>query len=346
MNNQIMISELSNFFKKFRKSLVLLTILFTVIIFGGSIGLSYLNSSNTDEELPISDTKESNPGIFRMYVEQEDGTIYINSMIIEEYMLLPDVLEKAEKETGVEITDVLLEEVRNDFQKTQYDRGALGLSRNGSTHIFTFIANVGTEEENLKVSEFFYDYILSGEINMLDNKLVYIVSEPEIYDSESFAASDIEAIPEFSGEESFNLKNLVLTLVGSVIAAVMLAILITIAKIFSSKKITYAFSYSVADRDRLILLNDNTEKNLMRMLHNEKNPVILLSEFEIEETLKNKIDNVTKAIYINDLNELDTDVEITTPYIFVEREKTTKKWYKKQFKAVHLYCESITILHK
>lgn len=346
MNNQIMIYELSKLFKKNKRSIIISMFVFALLIFGGVSALNYLSDSTKNEDsLPSFQNNENNPGIFRMYVEQEDGTIYINSMIIEEYMLLPEVLKQAESETGVEITDVLLEEIQENFVKTQYDRGALGLSRNGSTHIFTFTTNVGTEEENLKVAEFYYNYILSENINMLDNKLVYIVSEPEIYNPESFAASDIQ-IDVQKDNGSSSIMSILMTIIGSLLASLILAILFVTVKQLLNKKINYAFSYGVADTDRLVLVDSNDTKNVLRLIKNSRQKqLLLISEFDIPLELKNEIENIPGVLVVHHVDELDVDYDISLPYLFVESGKTNKKWYREQFKKLHLYTDMLTVIH-
>jgi len=352
MNSKILIHDLKKLFYKNKKTIFAITGILTVLVLLLFTSFTFFGNKSEEDPLLINEN-QSNPGIFRFYVEQEDGTIYINSMIVEEYLLLPEVISDAERTTGVEITDVLDLEIEEDFVKTQYDRGALGISRNGSTNIFTFIANVGTEEENLAVANFYYDYLMDENIDMLNNKLVYVVSEPEIYDEDSYAASDIVINDSISSDESgLSILELLVTGIAGAVFGLFSGFLFVVIKNLLAKTINYSFTYSVSDMDQVQLMTDDNQHFLARLLLNSKeNPTVILSE----QPLPNKImeiltvhpdlhviNNTSKmdekkvnVIIVDSIEKVDLSVQIQNPIIFVQTFNTTKKWYKRVFRNIH-----------
>lgn len=360
MNSQIFINDIKKLLTHNKLLIIIVTAIVTIMVAFASFSFSFFNTKS-DEEPLVVEGENNNPGIFRIYVEQEDGTIYINSMIIEEYFLLPKVIAEAERKTGVEISDLLDEEVEENFEKTQYDRGALGLSRNGSTHIFTFTTDVGTEAENLKVAEFYFDYLNSGELNMLENKHVYIVSEPEVFDAKSYAASDI-VVEQSSMNNStdFSIKEIALSILAGIILGFFTGTFITLAKSFISKKISYSFNYAVSDYDKILAMEKGNWDLLVRkLLHTTKNLVVIFNEGNSnelrEELLKHSninliseegqfVNGKANVLLANNLSDVSPQIALDNVVVLIDTFNTDKKWYKTIFKTIHSLVTEIVII--
>ena len=360
MNSQIFINDIKKLLTHNKLLIAIVTVIVTIMVAFASISFSFF-STKSDEEPLVVEGENNNPGIFRIYVEQEDGTIYINSMIIEEYFLLPEVIAEAERKTGVEISDVLDEEVADNFEKTQYDRGALGISRNGSTHIFTFTTNVGTEAENLKVTDFYFDYLNSGELEILENKHVYIVSEPEVFDAKSYAASDIVVEQSsMNNSTAFSIKEIALSILAGIILGFFTGIFVALVKSFISKKISYSFNYAVSDYDKVLAMEKGNWDLLVRkVLHTTKNPVVIFNEGNSnelrEELIKHSNINVisdesqlvsgmTNVAIANNLSDISPQIPLDNVVVLVDTFNTDKKWYKTIFKTIHALVSEIMII--
>lgn len=360
MNSQIFINDIKKLLIHNKLLIAIVTVIVTIMVAFASTSFSFF-STNSDEEPLVVEGESNNPGIFRIYVEQQDGTIYINSMIIEEYFLLPEVIAEAERVTGVEISDILDEEVADNFEKTQYDRGALGISRNGSTHIFTFTTNIGTEAENLKVADFYFDYLNSGDLKILDNKRVYIVSEPEVFDAKSYAASDIvvEQSP-MNNRTDFSIKVIALSVVAGIILGFFTGTFIALAKSFMSKKISYSFNYAVSDYDKILAMEKGNWDLLVRkVIHTTKNPVVIFSEGDSselrEELIKHSNINVisdesqlvsgmTNVVIANKLSDISPQIPLDNVVVIIDTFNTEKKWYKTIFKTIHAVVSEIAVI--
>lgn len=355
MNSKIMLDEIKRLYRENKKKIYTIAGIVLVLTL---VSFTFLNFFQKDDtETIISQGQvESNPGIFRVYVEQEDGTIYINSMIIEEYFLLPEVIKEAEKQTGVDITSVLEKEKEEEFVKTQYDRGAMGLSRNGSTHIFTFVVNVGTEKENLKVANFYFDYLFSNQIDMLENKEVYVVSEPEIFDEDSFAATDLtsEGIKTKPSVLSI-ISKYIITIIGGAVLGISLGFFYVIVQSLFNKKINYAFTYAVSDSDHVALVSEDHTNVLIRLLSEPSTmPKVIVSEETLPLPIQKEIEKINRVnrvieeenniLVLNNVDNVDPKMPLNDVFIFIASGHTSKSWYKKNFRDLHLYNAHITIV--
>lgn len=352
MNSYILIRDFKRLFKKNKKEIYGLTILISILIFGLLFLSSRREISSNQEDISneeIEDVNEENypPAIFRLYVEHEDGTIYINSMLIEEYFITPEVVLEAEQATNVDITNKLERERESSFEKTQDDRGVLGVSRNTSNHIFTFATSVGTVEENLLVAEFYYNYL--NELEVLENKLVYIVSEPEIFDVEKHADTGIQ-ITETTAENNLIIESIkmFITIILCLTIGLLLSILYFIVKSFFAKTINYSFNYKVSDLDEVYLIDSENSVLLNRYINSIGYPIIILTEDNISNKLndlKNYINNQesNQVIVSSTVDSIDPKIPIKNPIVIIDTFKTSKTWYREIHKTFTNYNTSITI---
>ena len=342
MNSLILISEVKRLFKRNKKAFLKTSCVLWLLLTGLLVFVSFLMNRSVQEPATPQE-KYTKPGIFRVYIEHEDGTVFTNSMIIEEYFLLPDVISDAEESTSVEITDALDAQVSKNFIKTQYDRGVLGVSRNGSTNIFTFIANVGEESENLAVANYFFEFLSAGNVSVLENKIVHFVSNPEIYDS--YAASDVavETSTTNQNSRSYILEVGVIVIVALVMSMAITMLIILIRTVLSPL-INYSFNYSVSDLDQVFTLNQENTYMLERMISNiENQTVVIFCEFDISDILKTyKTDK--RVVLAESLVNVDPRLEISNPIIIIQSDKTSKKWYKQISKELKMLVKSRKII--
>lgn len=341
MNSYILIQELKRLFRENKKSIYLMTGFLSLAIVGIIMFLTLSGNTNSDVITPQEESNDS--ALFRIYVEHEDGTVFANSMIIEEYMLLPETLAEAEKTTGVEITDILDDQLESKFVKTQYDRGVMGISRHGSTNIFTFFVNVGDANDNLKIADFYFDYLFSDEIKMLADKNINIVSEPALYDEKSYGTSELSAKEPLELQSSeLSFVEIIILVVAALVIGLMLSLLYVIFRNLLSKKINYAFTYGISDMDSIILLDHKDEYLLERTLRNTSySPVIIFSETTIPSNLLHK----DIPIIISDtIEKVDLTVKIVNPIIIIKTGETNKNWYKNLMKDLSMLETSKIII--
>ena len=77
----------------------------------------------------LSDIYEHEPANFEIFAQLEDGDIFINSFIFDEYFSLPEVVEEIENKTGVAYSDTLEHEKKLERFKTSRYREHCWYSR-------------------------------------------------------------------------------------------------------------------------------------------------------------------------------------------------------------------------
>lgn len=347
MNSQIFIDDIKKLLVKNRNIILIITLAITI----SATLLSIFTSGSyqqTDQNTSTSILEEK-PAIFKIYIEQKDGVIFTNSTILEEYLLLPKVVEDAEHKTNVEITDFLDNQIENNFVKTKTDVGVMGIIHDTNTHVFTFSVNLDNEEDSIAVAKYYYDFLVSGEVSILDNKMIYTLIEPQIIESEFYTPKEFE--PEESGWAQNISGNTIITLLTSMVFGLLLSILIIFVKSYISKTINYSFNYSVSDKDNIIVLNEKKGEHLLkRIILMDTNFVIIFSEKSIsaiKESLSqyNKIkvldstadkdDEFINILIVNSLDDLELGMTIHDPIILVETSSTTKKWYNSILNPLH-----------
>ena len=224
MDSLTLANELRRFFKENRVMIALVTLLTVIAVIGLTFLATRLPNSDSGKDI-TSNTEIGTPAIFQFYVQTEDGNSFGNSAVVEEFFLQTEIVAEIEKKTGVSIAPLLEEQRLSGFKKTQTDRGILGVMRDGSSHVFTANASLGTEKENLAVMKAYFEYLNSGEIPVLDNKDVYILKEPTNLQFLMNVNEEIEFSEQVNG--TVNTKNFILAgvvgLFGGIIAGVVAA---------------------------------------------------------------------------------------------------------------------------
>lgn len=355
MDSLTLANELKRFFKENRLIIAITTLLTIAAV----IGLGFFASqSSLQEPGKDADKQVGMPAIFQFYVQTEDGNSFGNSAVVEEFFLQSEVVAEIEAKTGVSITPALKEQRLEGFVKTQTDRGVLGVMRDGSSHVFTANATLGTKEENLAVMEAYFDYLNSGEIPVLTDKDVYILKEPTnmqflMNDNEEFELSE-ETNPTFNAKRAILAG--VVGLFGGVIAGILLALLYQLFR----KVITYAFSFGWDETDIYQRLSkDDTRAVQQTVLQPFAETKVIVTQFpeavKLSETATHEKVNLVSEkqplqlgamniLTVSDLAELDPLLPVDECIIYVESGKTEKRWYEKQRMQLKNYDTRVKVI--
>lgn len=357
MDSLTLANELRRFFKENRVMIALVTLLTVIAVIGLTFLATRLPNSDSGKDI-TSNTEIGTPAIFQFYVQTEDGNSFGNSAVVEEFFLQTEIVAEIEKKTGVSIAPLLEEQRLSGFKKTQTDRGILGVMRDGSSHVFTANASLGTEKENLAVMKAYFEYLNSGEIPVLDNKDVYILKEPTNLQFLMNVNEEIEFSEQVNG--TVNTKNFILAgvvgLFGGIIAGVVAAFIYQLLR----KVITYAFTFSWNEIDIYQRLSRNELHTIQQtVLHPFTETKVILTQHQdaltIAEITSHKRVNlvsetnplklgVMNILTVNDLSELDPLLDISECIIFVESGKTEKRWYEKQRMQLKNYNARVKIV--
>lgn len=362
MDSLTLAQELKRFLKENKKSILIITLIIMVMMIGVSIFSGKIQDRlNTQKE---KDIELVSPAVFQFYVQNADGNSFHNSAVVEAFFLQPEVVDLIEKNTGVEIQEVLDEQQESGFIKTQTDRGVLGVARDGSSHVFTVNADLGTSEENLAVMGAYFDYLLSGEVAVLSDKEVFILQKPVLLDELPGSEENISVNKEV--DTSFSAKNVLVSagigLFGGLIAGLFLTLIYQLFR----KAITYAFSFSWSEDDIYQIYSlSNTELEAsstfkQTLLHPFTDVKVILTQTKIDDSfisqfaisdkinIINSLSDLKKEhmnlIMLTDLTQIDPLLSINECIVLVKSGETDKRWYSRQRELLKNYDTQIKVI--
>ncbi|MBG9988965.1 hypothetical protein HZY88_08260 [Aerococcaceae bacterium DSM 111176] len=335
------ISELWRFFVDHIKQLIIWGIVTGLILVGAQFALGLFNNPEDAAAYDyLSEVYQQEPAEFQAVITLDDGNVFHNSYIFDEYFTTPEILEEVEAQTGVEMTKFYESEQLLELFKTSMYRGGVAGIRNTSSGVITFRFLVApTAEENLRVAEAYRDILLDEEnIPFMEKQTTTIMVEPVIGEM-----LDLERTPEVPTEETLNiyagqgvLSYVVFGVAGFILGAILSVAYFFIKRLLSDD-IYYAFDYSWNFDDYHKLINSERVENLSysELIKSVSSQNVIISQ--------DGLSNVETQSSLAQANlPVDAVSEIT---IVVESQKTTKDWYREQYQFAKHYGVPVQIIH-
>ena len=344
-----LIKEIKRFLEKNYIKIIITGAVIAVVYTSISFLGAYLNQREELSTSPESEQEMAESGEFRFYIENTDGEVYSNITIFEEYFLLPEILNEAEKTLKVEISDLLEQQELSEFEKTIEDRGVIGVGRNQSSGIYTFRVNIGSSEDNLEVTEFYYDYLLSEEIPVLENKNLFIIEEPHLDELNG------EEVGNFASTERMDtpvkvLKALVFDFILGLILGMVVSTFGYIFFAIVNKKILYSFTYNWEMSDHHLIVNKSNEEMkdaVSLLLHpTDKQKILLSDNSSLREMITSElekydfvnivrlgqkaVDDKLNILLVENFSDIDPLYQFEEIVYAIQVSSTTKRWYYKQ----------------
>lgn len=338
MDSHTLLKEFKRFIKEQKKryiSFTLIIVLVLVLLQSIPLVQTFLSSDYEQDTNDLTNKNVDNPAVFEMYIEYDSGSVFTNTLLLEESLKTSENIKASEEATGVEISDLLDYEEKIEYPKTSKDRGALGAYRDEASNIWVFSAKVGTEKENLKVIQYFYDLIQNEEVPLLQNKYTYIISEPRVLTDEELSSSTTPVQQE-DATNGISIKSIVKIAMISILGGLVLSFLVLIFLTFIDKKIKYAFNYSWNEDDIFVLISKSNIKELEKMMLLSKKQTFLAQDPRL------LLNNQLKASSsITDLVEYQAVDEVI---IFIQPGVTTKAWYNQQREILKISTANLKII--
>lgn len=339
-------------FKFFKKSLPKM-IVGMILVAGVFIWSSYRanmtqlenieNVESVDKQDGADFVVETEPAFFQFIVEYEDGSLFNNPLLIEEYILQEEVLNQASTVTNTNLNLVkVIENTENNVLVDINDFGdskVIGVYRDDATYINEFYVNVGNERENIRIANFFYDYISEGQIPFIADKDIYFFEDPKILSVEDETEATLETE---SQQINFSLiKNLI---IGSILGA-LLSLAALLGLTFLSKKLKYSFSYTIQEDDYYFLVDSKLdyEEELKKLLYTPQsaNRVVVKEDNSADTDyfgkLLSDISSNEPILQVNNFLTIENPSQIDRLIYIIEEDVTSRKWYNNQRKLDRAY---------
>lgn len=174
--------EVKRFIQKYGKIIVLSAIVFGVVF--ASL-MFFRNDEPRLEDPAVEENTEifegdSMPAYFRFYIEQLDGYTYTNGKTVHELFNLPNMIELASMEIGNNLLEIQ-QTVQQTTEKEEFTPVTVEID--SSSNLFTATFTTGDNRDNLRLAEFYYDYLFNEGFEILENNIVYSIEEPQLMDS-------------------------------------------------------------------------------------------------------------------------------------------------------------------
>lgn len=346
--------EIKDFIKNNLKFILVGTLILT-ILYGAFTFYDNTRNSEVTEELEEEQLAEdfeelySDGAYFNFFVENPDGSVFNNTSIIEQYILMEDSLIEASRETGIDIYELFQEERESAFQRTSDNRGVLGVSRNQYSNRLSLIVQTPNQEDNLVLAEYYHELFTNDLVPVLSTKEVYIFETPRELDSVLVSEEVMEKVDNI---RTLTIVDLIQNTLLSFVFGLILFSIIAFVKELFSKKITYSFSYFRDEADQFEIkdkrLNNEDEithmlsvpKALERVVLSEKN-VSSYADKEIFENLRINADSIQAC---NNLAGFTSSSKTQEFVLLIVSGKTSRSWYRKQRKFMNSYNVPVKIL--
>lgn len=278
---------------------------------------------------------DQEPAEFQFSALVEDGNVFSNSFLIDEYLARPDMVKEAEAKSGVEFADSLAAEQNLGLYKNGDFRGGLAAVRDTSSGVITLRVLLGkTPEENKKIAQAYYDIIQEPLPFTRDLNLI-MLSRPEIGEHLDLSQYEMVATPNTIANivGGNSLPNWVLGLAAYIVALLITAFFLFIWRLFDSK-IRYAFEYVWAFEDEHLLAKDLDEgvQHFMNQPYGKDR--LLLTEGE-GQTLPLATQQTLEG-FSGQADEI---------VILLKAGQSHKHWYQAQYRLAKLYHVPIKIVH-
>lgn len=297
----------------------------------------------------LSVAYEQEPAEFQAAITIQDGDVFSNSNIYDDYFSSPAVVKQVEEKTGISFAQWIKSEQVLELKKNANFRGGIAAIRDSSSGLITFRFLVAkTSEENLKIAQAYEEILKSSEINFNKAHRIEITRPSEII--ELLDLDEVTTVPTYATLNMFDglsLKNIIIyTVVGSFIGF-MLTVIVLWIKRGKNGKINYTFEYTWGmDDDHLLVSKDHSEddiniEDVIKLTPVKDKIVLLQSNFADIHQFEGPD---TKIIsHLEDASELQMiPNEII---IIIISNMTDKSWFNHQYKLAKLINKPIKIVH-
>src|SRR5699024_9704084 len=155
---------------------IIISSLFSILIY------TQKNRKNsTSEEVNESSevfNDDSSLGYFQFYIEYPDGDQFTNVGLLNQLFNSELMYENVLARTSINIDE--LKDDALDFGADD-DFQPINVSIDSSSNVFTASFDTGSNRDNIKLANFYYEYLLGDNFNVLQNNNIYEMNAPQIF---------------------------------------------------------------------------------------------------------------------------------------------------------------------
>lgn len=346
--------EIKRFFKKYIKSILLVSILLTAVF-----SVLYLsstdNTSEEDEQTGALSDPELHDGnaYFKFYIEDENQLAFTNTVLLNQFIRLEENLSSISENTNTDLLEAY-EEQKVSLELNPTDTvPVIEIRRDNQSQLMTLYSRLDNPEDNIRVANYLFDQLSNNNVPVLEDKAIYLFTEPNLFEEPEESATPKDVF------SSLNIVETALVIIILFFLSIILMIAFFLLKEMFSKKLNFSFAYTTDESTEFALYSKElentyeiskflsapgfTEKLLIHQNDVSQLKTIYndMSAEEPQDTLN--ID--TTVLYsCNTLENREEMKQISELVIVVESEETDRKWFNEQKKVASLYNKPVKVL--
>lgn len=338
MNLITIISELYRFIRDHLIKILIGTLAVATLIAGGRYYLSSQHAmQHQDAYNYLKEIYSQEPAELQFIVTTNEGELFGNSFIFDEYFSQPQWIKRIEQETGIQFGKWLESEQELGLFKTPQFRGGLAAIRNSSSDVMTLRVLVApTAQENLTITQAIMKLVENEEVAFLNHHNVTFLEQPMIGERLDLETNTMVATPEsLSVYAGPNVRSVVLYGVLGLIAGFILTVGVLFLRQLSRSKISYGFDYAWELEHMHVLYNPalSDAQTLLEVVQTPpvQNRVVIA---------QNAVEGIATQSTLSQTNQ-----ELNEIVVLIQSGDTTKQWYKDQMVLSRLYRVPVKIIH-
>ncbi|MGX7091483.1 YveK family protein [Hutsoniella sourekii] len=342
MSITTLFKELWRFIKKHSWKLVLGAFLGMGLVLGLRVLINHLIVSDQEAEVAyLRKAYQQDPAEFQAIITIEDGQLFANANVYDEYFSSQDVVQAIEAETGIQFGQWAQSERALELDKNTSFRGGLAAIRDNASGLFTFrFAVAQSPEDNLKIAQAYAKLLQEGR-HPFNNHHIQIITQPVIAE-----LLPEEALPSVATPQSLSiylglspLKMVIYAILGLIIGAFIALVALIVRQILQDE-ITYAFEYAWdLDENHLLVSRPDLSWPQVSRVLNDSYPSQVIYLDQIQS------DDIQGSTYQSLDSFAESTLEPGAIVILVHSGTTSKKWYQDQHTLAQVYQQPVTIVH-
>lgn len=261
----------------------------------------------------------------RFFIEDDFGNVYNRSNLLLEILSHESIKSMVEERVDIEVPEPL-----TDFIKTEF---------NSNNVVLTVSFGTGNVEVNKKLALAYYDVLENEEIEFLEGKNLYFLTEPTKHDSEK-NINDIENENVDGASEDTSILKMLFLVTVSIVFSIILTLILVYFKVLKSNTVSAITNLRLNKQETLLNLIYFIDKNKSLNSFIEKNNInntVILSESN--DYLLNEHNNL-----FNQFEDIDQIENVLNALVIVKVEETSKQWFMEQIEQLRAAKISVNVI--
>lgn len=273
---------------------------------------------------------------FRIYIENQDGSVFNRSNLMHEIFTSDEIIANLEEESGFDLSLI-----RDLFIDIDY---------NSNNVTFTITIGTGNPSANEAISQALFDSIVENNIPIIEEKVIYLFEQPqsvELHEEVQQGLIVDEPTADILGTVLYS------SIIGLVLGAGFGVIIAYLHSLFE-RKINPLYNFHLKKGDVFINFSENADSE--EFINNElwhaviypssKAKLVLLQDDRLQEKLetlaaqsKTFTGEIVQKTHLVKADNIFDEVIIITSI-----GKTDKRWYADQMNQVKMYKRPLRVI--